>query len=126
MESSSQHSQQLPTLKQHIALILQLIKLSPNKEFYHLYGLCRQLVSNSDLHQVTEVDIDYFLNDDHYWMHDGMSAYYYDRIISTCIGPKTMRWFVESHLIPLIELHIKLSISGSSSQVTIESVENLL
>jgi hypothetical protein len=117
---------QLPTLKQHIALILALLRVSPNREFYKLYGLARQLVSRSDMHKVTNDDIDYFSNDDHYWLHDGMRAYYYDRTIETIIGPRTMRWFVENHLIPLIELHLTMERHGIRTQVTIESVENLL
>lgn len=121
MESSN-----LPTLKQHIALILALLKVSPNREFYYLYGLARQLVSNSDLHQVTERDIDYFENEDHYWLHDGMRAYYYDRTINTSIGPKTMRWFVETQLIELIQIHLTVARNGIRTQVTIESAENLL
>lgn len=117
----------LPTLKQHIALILALLRTSPNKDFTYLYGLARLLVSNSSLHSISNEDIEYFTKDDHYWLHDGLASYYYARIIHTSIGPHTMRWFVETQLIPMIELHIKISTCGSNmNPVTLESVENLL
>lgn len=120
---------QLPTLKQHVALILALLRACPNKEFSNLYGLARMLVSNSSLHSISNEDIRYFSSDDSYWLHDGLASYYYDRIITTGIGPRTMRWFVETQLIPLIELHIKLSTATTSLKeinITLESVENLL
>jgi hypothetical protein len=117
---------QLPTLKQHIALILALLRVSPNREFYKLYGLARQLVSRSDMHKVTNDDIDYFQSNFFSREILGNRSYYYDRTINTGIGPKTMRWFVENHLIPMIELHLMLVRNGIRKQVTIESVENLL
>lgn len=118
---------EMPTLKQHIALILALLRAAPNKDFTYLYGLARLLVSNNSLHSISNDDIEYFTSDDHYWLHDGLASYYYDRIIHTSIGPRTMRWFVETQLIPLIELHIKISTCGSNmNPVTLESVENLL
>lgn len=122
---------QLPTLKQHVALILALLRACPNKEFSNLYGLARMLVSNTDLHTISDEDIGYFSTA--YDNFDNLPTckkhYHYDRIITTGIGPRTLRWFVETQLIPLIELHIKLSISNSSNKdinVTLESVENLL
>lgn len=120
---------EMPTLKQHVALILALLRACHNKEFSNLYGLARMLVSNTDLHSISDEDIRYFTEDDSYWLHDGLASYYYDRIITSGIGTRTMRWFVETQLIPLIELHIKISTATTSLKdinVTLESVENLL
>jgi hypothetical protein len=119
---------EMPTLKQHIALILALLRVSPNREFYQLYGFARQLVSRSDMHKVTNDDIEHFQTA--YDCFDRLpvcsKSYHYDRTINTGIGPRTMRWFVENHLIPLIELHLTIVRQGIRTQVTIESVENLL
>ena len=120
MESSN-----LPTLKQHIALILALLRVSPSREFYKLYGLAQSLVSRGELHSVVATDIFYF----ECWKSKepiADRAYYYDRTINTSIGPKTMRWFVENHLIPMIELHLMITRAGIITRITLESVENLL
>lgn len=127
--ANSSELQALPTLKQHVALILALLRACPNKEFSNLYGLARLLVSNSSLHSISDEDFDYFSTayDDFDSMPKCKKHYHYDRIITTSIGPRTMRWFVENQLIPLIELHIKISTNGSNMNlVTLESVENLL
>ena len=117
----------LPTLKQHIALILALLRASPNKDFTSMYGLARNLVSNSSLHSVAPDDIEYFTNTEYTMYKECKYSYLYSKVIHTSIGPRTMRWFVETQLIPMIELHIKINTCGSNmNPVTLESVENLL
>lgn len=130
--------QELPTLKQHVALILVLLRASPNKEFSYMYRLCQQLVSNSELHQIVATDTEYFTSDKWHWFPkentwvcrcsiETMTGYYYDRVILTAIGHRTMRWFVETQLVPMIELHLKLASNDKKEYiVTLESVENLL
>lgn len=127
--ANSSELQALPTLKQHIALILALLRLCPNKEFTYLYGLAKNLVSNSSLHSISNEDIEYFTNIKYTMYKECKYSYLYTRSIHTGIGPRTMRWFVETQLIPLIELHIKISTATTSLKdinVTLESVENLL
>lgn len=125
---------QLPTLKQHVALILALLRACHNKEFSNLYGLARMLISNNSLHNISDDDIRYFSTayDNFDSMPKCKRHYHYDRSITSGIGPRTLRWFVETQLIPMIELHIKISISNTNNKdnkdinVTLESVENLL
>lgn len=116
----------MPTLKEHIKLILVLLNQHPDKEFYKLYLFCRDLLSDTELHSVINNDLDYFRSDFFSKPILGNRHYYYDKVIKTNIGLKTMRWFVETQLIQMIELHLKLETGNINSIVTLESVENLL
>jgi len=129
MEKSSQ-AEELPTLIQHIQLVLWLIINSPNREFYKLYALARDLIGNSQLRQVTQHDIEYLTGD---FIPEivGISCdYCYQRVIISPIGKQTMRWFVETQITKMITLSIKLSsekfIGINDEDINIQAIERLV
>lgn len=110
------------TLTQHIQLLLKLLAIAPNRNFVTLYNFTKDYLSLTDMYIIAEQDIEALQQ-----RHQVTPAtdYLYNKNIHTIRGNYTLRWFVETELIMLLELRLKLKFR-KPIEITLESLEILL
>lgn len=125
----------MPTLTEHLRLCMILIQIHPDKRFHTLFRFTQQIINNRDLYQLTPTDVITVTSDpstsDSQYLPMPAASYYYHQQVESTVGTKTLRWFVESYVRPLIEtsvlrLQLKISPDSDNRHISLMRLESWL